>query len=488
VVLSRLHTRFARIVVSIRALKLSRLTLNKPIFQICKEERRSNLSLFFQFILIYGAVMVKITGIIKNSPAYHSDMRENDVLVSINGHNIADVLDYMFYAAEDFLKITLLRNNEEITVDVKKGEYDDLGLEFDSFLMDKKQSCSNKCVFCFIDQMPKGMRETLYFKDDDARLSFLQGNYVTLTNLSQQDIDRIINMKLNINVSVHTTNPQLRCTMMNNRFAGEKLKYLKQMTDSGIKLNCQIVLCPELNDGDELRRTLTDLGNMMPNITSIAVVPVGLSKFRDGLYPLKSFDKNSSSEAIDIIEEFQNKFLEKYGSRKVFLSDEFFLSAERELPDFDYYEDFSQYENGVGMLRSITDEFEKALEIAEFDGKRSVSIATGYSPFEQICKLASLASDKWENLDCSVYKIRNDFFGETITVTGLITATDLIAQLKGKELGDELLISSSMLRRDSDVFLDDLTVSDVEKALNVKIKAINNDGYELLDAILGIEF
>lgn len=432
--------------------------------------------------------MVKITGIIKNSPAYHSDMRENDVLVSINGHNIADVLDYMFYAAEDFLKITLLRNHEEITVDVKKGEYDDLGLEFDSFLMDKKQSCSNKCVFCFIDQMPKGMRETLYFKDDDARLSFLQGNYVTLTNLSQQDIDRIINMKLNINVSVHTTNPQLRCTMMNNRFAGEKLKYLKQMTDSGIKLNCQIVLCPELNDGDELRRTLTDLGNMMPNITSIAVVPVGLSKFREGLYPLKSFDKNSSSEAIDIIEEFQNKFLEKYGSRTVFPSDEFFLIAERELPDFDYYEDFSQYENGVGMLRSITDEFEKALEIAEFDGKRSVSIATGYSPFEQICKLASLASDKWENLDCSVYKIRNDFFGETITVTGLITATDLIAQLKGKELGDELLISSSMLRRDSDVFLDDLTVSDVEKALNVKINAINNDGYELLDAILGIEF
>lgn len=432
--------------------------------------------------------MVKITGIIKNSPAYHSDMRENDVLVSINGHNIADVLDYMFYAAEDFLKITLLRNNEEIAVDVKKGEYDDLGLEFDSFLMDKKQSCSNKCVFCFIDQMPKGMRETLYFKDDDARLSFLQGNYVTLTNLSQQDIDRIINMKLNINVSVHTTNPQLRCTMMNNRFAGEKLKYLKQMTDSGIKLNCQIVLCPELNDGDELIRTLTDLGNMMPNITSIAVVPVGLSKFREGLYPLKSFDKNSASEAIDIIEEFQNKFLEKYGSRTVFPSDEFFLIAERELPDFDYYEDFSQYENGVGMLRSITDEFEKALEIAEFDGKRSVSIATGYSPFEQICKLASLASDKWENLDCSVYKIRNDFFGETITVTGLITATDLIAQLKGKELGNELLISSSMLRRDSDVFLDDLTVPDVEKALNVKIKAINNDGYELLDAILGIEF
>lgn len=432
--------------------------------------------------------MVKITGIIENSPASASDIRQDDFLVSINGHTIADVLDYMFYAAEDFLHIVILRNNQEIAVDVKKGEYDDLGLEFDSFLMDKKRSCSNKCVFCFIDQMPPGMRDTLYFKDDDARLSFLQGNYVTLTNLNQQDIDRIINMKLNINVSVHTTNPELRCTMMNNRFAGQKLDYLKQLTDNNIKLNCQIVLCPKLNDGDELIRTLTDLSNMMPNISSIAVVPVGLSKYRDGLYPLIPFNKNSASEAIDIIEKFQAKFLDEFGSRTVFPSDEFFLIAERELPDINYYEDFSQYENGVGMLRSIIDEFEKALEIAEFNGMRSVSIATGYSPFMHISQLASLASNKWEGLSCNVYKIKNNFFGETITVTGLITGQDLIAQLKDKELGDELLISSSMLRRDSNVFLDDLTVSDVEKALNVKIKATNNDGYELLDAILGIEF
>ncbi len=432
--------------------------------------------------------MVKITGIIENSPVSASDIRQDDFLVSINGHTIADVLDYMFYAAEDFLHIVILRNNQEIAVDVKKGEYDDLGLEFDSFLMDKKRSCSNKCVFCFIDQMPPGMRDTLYFKDDDARLSFLQGNYVTLTNLNQQDIDRIINMKLNINVSVHTTNPELRCTMMNNRFAGQKLDYLKQLTDNNIKLNCQIVLCPKLNDGDELIRTLTDLSNMMPNISSIAVVPVGLSKYRDGLYPLIPFNKNSASEAIDIIEKFQAKFLDEFGSRTVFPSDEFFLIAERELPDINYYEDFSQYENGVGMLRSIIDEFEKALEIAEFNGMRSVSIATGYSPFMHISQLASLASNKWEGLSCNVYKIKNNFFGETITVTGLITGQDLIAQLKDKELGDELLISSSMLRRDSDVFLDDLTVSDVEKALNVKIKATNNDGYELLDAILGIEF
>lgn len=432
--------------------------------------------------------MVTITGIIRKSPADKVGLKENDILVSINGHNISDVLDYMFYAAEESLNLVLIRDNTEFSVDVTKSEYDDLGLEFESFLMDKKQSCSNKCVFCFIDQLPPNMRDTLYFKDDDARLSFLQGNYVTLTNLSQQDIDRIINMKLNINVSVHTTNPELRCKMMNNRFAGEKLKYLKQMTDSGIMLNCQIVLCPTLNDGDELRRTLTDLGSLMPNITSIAVVPVGLSKYREGLYPLVPFNEQSAGEALDIIHEFQDNFLEKYGTRVVFPSDEFFLISKRPLPDNDYYEDYSQYENGVGMLRSIIYEFENALSDAEFDGSRHVSIATGYSPFDEISRLAKLACDKFSGLECDVYKIRNDFFGESITVTGLITGQDLIAQLKGKNLGDELLISSSMLRRDSDVFLDDLTVPEVENALNVKIRATNNDGYELLDAILGINF
>ena len=335
--------------------------------------------------------------------------------------------------------------------------------------------------------MPKGMRETLYFKDDDARLSFLQGNYVTLTNLEQPDIDRIISMKLNINVSVHTTNPELRCKMMNNRFAGEKLKYLKQMTDSGIKLNCQIVLCPELNDGEELKRTLSDLGELMPNISSIAVVPVGLSKFREGLYPLKCFDKDSAGGALDIISEFQNKFLENYGTRLVFPSDEFFLIAERKIPGSDYYEDFAQYENGVGMLRSLEDEFMQALECSDYDNQnRKISIATGYSAYNTIKKLAGLAEKKYSGLKCELYSIRNDFFGETITVSGLITATDILKQLENKDLGTELLISSSMLRRDTDVFLDDLTVSDVENRLNVKIIPVENDGFALLDAILGI--
>lgn len=435
--------------------------------------------------------MVKIKSIIKDSPAFKTNrLAGGDTLISINNHEINDVLDYMYYASESELFIKAVREDTEFLVNISKSEYDDLGLEFETFLMDKKQSCCNKCVFCFIDQMPPDMRETLYFKDDDARLSFLHGNYVTLTNLNQNDIDRIINMKLNVNVSVHTTNPELRCKMMHNRFAGEKLKYLYQMAENGINLNCQIVLCPELNDGQELRRTLSDLGNLMPNISSIAVVPVGLSKYRDGLYPLKIFNKKTAGEAIDIMQEFQNHFLEKYNTRLVFPSDEFFLIAEREIPDSEYYEDFSQYENGVGMIRSIKDEFYNALETADFNifdnSYRHISIATGYSAFDTIKKFAEDAEKKWNNLKCDVHRIRNDFFGETITVTGLITAQDIIKQLDGKNLGEELLISSSMLKQDTDIFLDDLTVPDVENKLNVKITTTENDGFALLDAILGI--
>ena len=433
--------------------------------------------------------MVKINSVMHGSPCDKHGIQKGDMLVRINGHGIKDVLDYMYYAADTDIALEIERDNVPLTIHINKDEYDDLGLEFETFLMDNKQSCSNKCVFCFIDQMPPGMRETLYFKDDDARLSFLQGNYVTLTNLKQSDIDRIIEMKLNINVSVHTTNPELRVKMMHNRFAGEKLKFIWQLAQSGIKLNCQIVCCPGLNDGDELRRSLTDLGTLMPNITSMAVVPVGVTKFRQGLYPLVGFDKKGAGETIDIIEEFQQIFLEKFGTRTVFPSDEFYLIAERELPPMEAYEDFSQYENGVGMLRSLIDEFEKALEIAEWEGgERLVSIATGYSAFGTIQMLAKKAEEPFPMLKCNVYRIRNDFFGDTITVTGLITAQDLIAQLSGIDLGENLLLSQAMVRRDSDVFLDDLTIDDVEKALNVKIRTTPSDGYELLDAIMGIEY
>jgi len=430
--------------------------------------------------------MVTIMSVIPGSAAEKCGILPGDILVKINDNPINDVLDYMYYAAESSLNLKLQRNTDIIDVEVFKNEYDDLGLEFETFLMDCKQSCRNKCVFCFIDQMPPGMRETLYFKDDDARLSFLQGNYVTLTNLEQKDIDRIIKMKLNINVSVHTTNPELRVKMMNNRFAGEKLEYIRQLAENGIMLNCQIVCCPGLNDGDELRRSLSDLGQLMPNISSMAVVPVGLSRFRNGLYPLTTFTKETAGETIDIIEEFQAEFLEKFGTRTVYPSDEFYLIAERELPQADCYEDYPQYENGVGMLRSLIEEFEDALENTEYNGqKRNISIATGYSAFDTIRKLAEMAEARFPELRCRVYAIRNDFFGETITVAGLITGQDLISQLSGKELGDDLLISSSMLRSGSDVFLDDLTVPEVSQKLGVSVTATNNDGYDLLEAMLG---
>ena len=305
----------------------------------------------------------------------------------------------------------------------------------------------------------------------------------------KEDIDRIIEMKLNINVSVHTTNPELRVKMMHNRFAGEKLKFIWQLAENGIKLNCQIVCCPGLNDGDELRRSLTDLGSLMPNIASMAVVPVGVTKFREGLFPLTTFTKETAGDALDIIEEFQQVFLEKFGTRTVFPSDEFFLIAERDIPEAEFYEDYSQYENGVGMLRSLMDEFDKALEIAEWEGgERHVTIATGYSPYPIMCKLAKLAEEHFPLLRCDVRRIRNDFFGDTITVTGLITAQDLIAQLKGTDIGDQLLLSSAMVRRDSEVFLDDLTITDVERELGVTVRISNSDGYELLDAIMGITY
>ncbi len=433
--------------------------------------------------------MVKITGVIPGSPADRAGIADGDVLVRMNGHGVRDVLDYMFYAAETDVALVLERGGEPYERRIHKGEYDDLGLEFASYLMDEKQRCRNQCVFCFIDQMPPGMRETLYFKDDDARLSFLQGNYVTLTNMTQADINRIIEMKLNINVSVHTTNPELRCRMMNNRFAGEKLDYLWQMANAGIKLNCQIVLCPGLNDGAELERTLTDLGKMLPHLQSVAVVPVGLSKYREGLYPLTPFDKESAGRALDTIAKYQERFLSEYGTRTVFPSDEFFLLAQRPIPDGAYYEDYAQYENGVGMLRSLGDEFHAALEDAEPETlPRTVTIATGVAPCAFLSALTAEAEQKWEGLHIRVQAIRNDFFGESITVTGLITGQDLIAQLKGKALGDELLLSSSMIRRDSDVFLDDVTIGEVEEALGVKVRLVPNDGYELLDAILGIQY
>ncbi|MCD7742576.1 MAG: DUF512 domain-containing protein [Ruminococcus sp.] len=429
---------------------------------------------------------VKVTGVEKRSCSHKAGIKAGDILISLNGHEITDVLDYMFYSAEEKIEIRYIHGKKEHKARVKKSEYDDLGMQFDSFLMDKKQSCCNKCIFCFIDQMPPNMRETLYFKDDDARLSFLQGNYVTLTNLNDNDIKRIIDMRLNINVSVHTTNPELRCKMMNNRFAGEKLRYLKMMADSGLMLNCQIVCCPNINDGDELKRTLNDLYELMPQIQSTAVVPVGVTKYRDGLYPMEIFNEQTAGAVIDLIDEFQQKSLEKYGTRMAFAADEFYITAKRPLPEADYYEDYPQYENGVGLCRSLIDEVKQALMTAEYNGKsRKITIACGViaAPVQE--EIASLIKNKLPKIEIQVIPIINHFFGETITVSGLITAGDLTEQLKNRELGEELLITSSMLKADEPIFLDDISLDEVEQTLNIKITPTANDGFKYLDAVLG---
>ena len=428
---------------------------------------------------------VKIKNVAENSPAFSVGVKKGDILVSLNGNNIADVLDYMFYAAEINVKICVMREDDKLEFNVWKSEYDDLGLEFETFLMDKKQCCTNKCIFCFIDQLPPGMRETLYFKDDDERLSFLQGNYVTLTNLDISDIERIVKMKLNINVSVHTTNPELRCKMMTNRFAGEKLKYLKILADGGITMNCQIVLCPEINDGKELERTLNDLAALMPHISSIAVVPVGITKFRKGLYPMRKFYRNEAADTLDIIEAFQMKFLAQFGTRLVFPADEFYITAKRTIPEGKCYEDYCQYENGVGMLRSIADEFTAALKEADAPVKdRSVTLVTGTDAFEFIKELVENVTKKWHNIKCNVVPVVNNFFGDTITVSGLLTGQDIYATLKDKELGDALLMPTSLLKRDTELLLDDYTVSRLEDELNIKIQIFQSDGYDLLDKII----
>lgn len=431
--------------------------------------------------------MALITNVIKKSPAHRAHIKSGDELVAINGNKISDVLDYMFYAAETSLVLTLERNSKRIEKKIKKDEYEDLGLEFETFLMDKKQSCCNKCIFCFIDQMPPNMRQTLYFKDDDSRLSFLHGNYVTLTNLSDEDIDRIIKMKLPLNISVHTTNPELRCKMMNNRFAGDKLKYLKKLGDNNIKMNCQIVLCPQFNDGKELDRTLCDLCDLMPNIDSIAVVPLGMTKYRDNLTPLSPVDKHCAEDVISTVEKYQHKMLEKFGTRLVFAADEFYLIAQKDLPDIEAYEGFPQYENGVGMLSLLISEFDNALDECDENavGISKKAIATGAAAFDAINMLIERAKKRFSELDCTVYKIENDFFGHSITVTGLLTAKDIINQLEGKlESGTTLLLSRSMFKDSSEIFLDDLTASDVEKALGVKIEITENDGSALLQAVL----
>ncbi len=427
---------------------------------------------------------VKINSVTPDTPAAKAGIKAGETLVSINGNKINDALDYGFYTFDNELELEL----DTRTVIVKKqDDYDEIGLNFETYLMDKKQTCRNKCIFCFIDQLPRGMRETLYFKDDDSRLSFLQGNYITLTNMSEADIERIIKMKLNVNISVHTTNPELRVKMLNNKNAGRVLEYIPKMAENGITMNCQIVLCKGINDGDELRRSLKDLTMLYPAVQSIAVVPFGASKFRDGLYEIPLHDKASALEAVRIIEEFGDNMEEEHGERVVYPADELFLTAELPIPYSDYYGAFDQYENGVGMWAYLRDGYLECLEEVEDDGSViNKSVATGVLAAPLITELANAAEKRFESVKISVFSIKNKFFGETITVAGLITGNDLIEQLlpyKDK-LGTELIIPKTMLKADEPVFLDNITVSDVEKALGVPVTAIGDEAEDLIEALL----
>ena len=437
--------------------------------------------------------MVKIKDVIPGSTAKAVGILPGDELISVNEHEIRDVLDYRFYLTDTSVRLRLCRNGEEFTLRLTKGEYDDIGLEFETPLMDKKHTCANRCVFCFIDQLPSGMRDTLYFKDDDDRLSFLHGNYVTLTNLKDADIERLITMHISpVNISVHTTNPALRVQMMKNKRAGEVLSYLCRLADAGITLCTQIVLCKGLNDGAELERSMRDLASYFPALRSCSVVPVGLTKYREGLYPLEPFSPEDAAGVIRQVESFGDECLAQYGSRLFYCADEFYIRAGLPLPDEDFYEDFSQIENGVGMLTSFESEFDFELRflqenLAEFQAPRTVSIATGAAAYDHLCALCKKLQTLVPGLTVHVYKVVNHFFGESVTVAGLLTGKDVAEQLSGQELGDELLFPAAMLRADGDVFLDDMSPAELSKRLgNIPVRASKNDGCEFLRALLGI--
>ena len=427
-----------------------------------------------------------ISKIEDNSPLKHR-IRVGDTLLAINGKEVIDVLDYKFFGYDPEVSVTVRTpDGLEHTVHVAKAEGQDLGLEFETYLMDKPRSCANNCVFCFIDQLPKGMRRTMYFKDDDARLSFLLGNYITMTNLSDREIQRICDLHISpINVSVHSTNPELRVKMLRNRFAGRCIDIMRRFAAAGIIMNCQIVCCPGLNDGGELERTMRELAEMYPAVHSVSIVPVGLTKFREGLYELKPFTPEHAGETIDLVTAFGDKCIEKFGTRLFFCSDEMYICANRELPDDEFYEEHTQLENGVGMIRLLEAEFKSALSLSDKPDGVPFSIACGVSVAPFFEKLVCAAREKYDNIDGRVYAIENDFFGHSINVTGLITGGDLINQLKGKDLGERLFISQNMLRRDEMDFLDDVLLEDAVTALGVPIYPIGQDGFDLWDAISG---
>lgn len=431
----------------------------------------------------------KIMAVTPGSIAEELELEPGDVLLTIDGEELEDIFDYDYMTdAESFVMVVRKANGEEWELEIESGG-EDLGLTFENGLMSDYKSCSNKCIFCFIDQMPPGMRETLYFKDDDSRLSFLQGNYITLTNMKDKDIERIIRFHLApINISVQTMNPELRCKMLHNRFAGEALKKIDRLYEAGTEMNGQIVLCRGVNDGKELAYTIEQLSKYAPVMQSVSVVPVGLSKYREGLYPLEPFTKEDACEVIDLIEKWQKINYERHGIHFIHASDEWYILAEREMPEEGRYDGYIQLENGVGMLRLLHEEVMDALDEKTDDGKEEeLSIATGRLPYPYLDKLVKGIMKVYPGRKVHVYPIRNDFFGEKITVAGLITGQDLIAQLKDKPLGDRLILPSVMFKSGEEVFLDDITKTQAEDALQIPINIVKSSGYDLVDAILDPE-
>ena len=417
-----------------------------------------------------------------------------DKLIAVGGEDITDIFDYQFLIQDEYIEVLIEKQDgEEWLLEIDKEYEEDLGLEFENGLMDEYRSCRNKCIFCFIDQMPKGMRDTLYFKDDDSRLSFLQGNYVTLTNMSEADIDRIIKYRLSpINISFQTTNPGLRCKMLNNRFAGEALKKVDKLYEAGITMNGQIVLCKGINDGEELERSISDLTKYLPHLKSVSVVPVGLSKYREGLYPLEPFEKEDAKKVLSTIHKWQDKVFPEYGLHFIHASDEWYILAGEDMPEEERYDGYLQLENGVGMMRLLKGEFAQALRSFEEKGilpdahtEDTIAIATGKLAYPYIKEMAAEVMKYVPKLDIHVYAVRNDFFGERITVSGLLTGQDIENQLKGKILGSRLLLPQNVLRSGETVFLDDRTVADVEKTLQVKVDIVKSSGRDFVESVIG---
>ena len=430
----------------------------------------------------------KVSAVEPGSIGEELGIEPGDILLSVNGQEIEDVFDYHYLINEEYLTALIEKNNgEQWELEIEKEYEDDLGLEFENGLMDEYRSCRNKCIFCFIDQMPPGMRETLYFKDDDSRLSFLQGNYVTLTNMSDHDIERIIRYHLGpINISFQAMDPKLRCRMLNNRFAGDALKKVDLLYEHGIEMNGQIVLCKGVNDGEQLEFSIRQLEKYMPVLQSVSVVPVGLTKFRDGLYPLEPFTKEDAIQVLDLIEAWQKKIYEKHGIHGIHGGDEWYLLAERELPEAERYDGYIQYENGVGMLRSFIDEVTEEMENRQEDLTlcHEISIATALLPEPTIRQMAELVRKKYPKVTIHIYSIVNHYFGERITVAGLLTYQDLTEQLKGKILGERLLLPCNILKSDEDLFLDDYRVKDLETALQTPVNIVKSSGQAFVEALL----